>query len=332
MRNKMTPVYILSGFLGSGKTTLLTRLLQHWKQEGLKPAVVMNEIGEVNIDSLAAGADVPTSELLSGCVCCTIRADFAAELGMLLQRDRPDVIVVEATGAANPMEILDGVAEASLYLNIELQQMITVVDTPHLLHLHREQRAKTYRLMQEQIRCANVLILNKADRLSQDELSEVTEIVEKWNRSAAAFEAVRCHVDLEPMLSAVSRSEQSAAVPEGAVDDEILNTPGRSFKAGAASHDTHAHVMSYTHHLQGPLDSRKFEAWIRELPRDIYRAKGILTFQDTASRYLFQYAFRETDYTRLPQEVELRDVLVFIGEQFDRTALKQQLQKLSEPT
>ena len=127
----VTPIYILSGFLGSGKTTLLSRLITSFKRQGLRPAIVMNEIGEVNIEGLVAGEEVPTAEMLSGCICCTIRSDLSSEIAMLIQR-APDVIVIEATGIANPMEILDAAAEASLYMRIDVKKLITVVDAAHL--------------------------------------------------------------------------------------------------------------------------------------------------------------------------------------------------------
>ena len=116
----VTPIYILSGFLGSGKRHCLADSLPP-SAEGLRPAIVMNEIGEVNIEGLVAGEEVPTAEMLSGCICCTIRSDLSSEIAMLIQRERPDVIVIEATGIANPMEILDAAAEASLYMRIDVK-------------------------------------------------------------------------------------------------------------------------------------------------------------------------------------------------------------------
>ncbi|MCX8003260.1 MAG: CobW-like GTP-binding protein, partial [Anoxybacillus mongoliensis] len=92
---KHTDIYILSGFLGSGKTTLLKRLLQHEKEHGRKVAVVMNEIGQVSIDSHAVSEDAVLSELLSGCVCCTIQDQFEVELYSLIQKHELDVIYIE---------------------------------------------------------------------------------------------------------------------------------------------------------------------------------------------------------------------------------------------
>lgn len=139
---QVVPVYILSGFLGSGKTTLLQRLLEHWKDQGLRPAVVMNELGEVNLDGLLVEQTVPMAELLGGCICCSIRGDLSTELTTLIKKESPDVVVIEATGAANPLEIVDGVTETSLYQKVELKSLITVVDAAHLLELYRAQQGQ----------------------------------------------------------------------------------------------------------------------------------------------------------------------------------------------
>ena len=197
---QVVPVYILSGFLGSGKTTLLQRLLDHWKNQGLRPAVVMNELGEVNLDGLLVEQTVPMAELLGGCICCSIRSDLSTELATLIKKESPDVVVIEATGAANPLEIVDGVTEISLYQKVELKSLITVVDAAHLLELYRAQQGQTYRLMQEQIRCASVLLLNKIDRVTAEEAEEVNAVLRKWNAYAPILPTVRCEVDTEELL------------------------------------------------------------------------------------------------------------------------------------
>lgn len=355
MDRQVTPIYILSGFLGSGKTTLLTRLIERWKQEGLKPAIVMNEIGEVNIDGFIAGQDVPAAEMLSGCICCSIRSDLSSELALLIQRERPDVIAIEATGVANPVEILDAIAEASLYMKIDLRQIITVVDAGHLLHLHREQKGKTYRLMQEQIRAATSLVLNKIDRIQEGEHEEIRQLVTRWNPYAPVVPASHCAVDVITLLGdgqireansdardsadsrvAVSPSALASAAEKHTHSHDRADTHTHSHvhdhghDCSHTHHDTHDHVMSYTYYFSGPVNSEAFERLISELPRDVYRAKGILTFSDTNSRFLFQYAYRETDFTKITPQGELPDVVVFIGEHFQTSWLEAQLKALEQ--
>ncbi|ETT42393.1 GTP-binding protein [Paenibacillus sp. FSL P4-0338] len=312
------PVYILSGFLGSGKTTLLQRLLDHWNLQGLRPAVIMNELGEVNLDGLLVEQSVPMAEMLGGCICCTSRGDLSTELTTLVKKESPDVVIIEATGAANPLEIVDAVTETSLYQQVELKGLITVVDAAHLLELYRSQQGATYRLMQEQIRCASVLILNKTDRIQAAEIAEISEVLRKWNAYAGILPAVRCGLEPEVLLGSV-----------GAVhmEDRPAGEAGDNRTEGAI-HASHDHVMAYTHYFQNPVNSEEFERFVKELPRDVYRAKGIVTFTDTSSRFLFQYAYREADFMRITPQGEVPDVAVFIGEHFSSGELRKELLRL----
>lgn len=325
---KPIPVYILSGFLGSGKTTLLYRLLEYWKGQGLKPAVVMNELGEVNFDGLMVDTSIPMAELLSGCICCSGSVDLSMELTSLVKKEAPDLIVIEATGAANPLDIIDNVTETSLYSRIELQGLITVVDTAHLLHLYREQKGATFRLMQEQIRSASVLILNKIDRLSPGEEAEAEAVVTKWNGFAQKVRAVRCEVDPGPLLESVHHPLLTGTTENGSPEasgESADESARESAVTGRASHD---HVMAYTHYFKHPINSEEFEAFIKELPNDVYRGKGVLTFSDTSGRFLFQYAYRETDFLKITPQGEVADVAVFIGEHFSAGELRKKLLRL----
>ncbi|MEK6992265.1 GTP-binding protein [Paenibacillus sp. FSL K6-1566] len=336
----VTPIYILSGFLGSGKTTLLSRMIAYWKAQGLRPAIVMNEIGEVNIDGLIAGENVPTAEMLSGCICCSIRADLTSEIAMLVQNEKPDVIVIEATGIANPMEILDAVAEASLYMRMDVKKLITVVDTAHLLHLSVEQKGKTYRLMQEQIRSASVLLLNKTDRVSAAEKDAMERFVHRWNPYAPILPTERCDVNLDELLGSLPDHENHPVMPRHSAEQEADEPQGRAVPEGVEdqiqpesshaehSHHSHDHVMSYTYYFSRPVNSEEFENFIAGLPRDVYRAKGVLTFSDTNSRFLFQYAFRESDFMKITPQGRVPDVVVFIGEHFNKSVLQAQLEAL----
>lgn len=330
--NQVTPIYILSGFLGSGKTTLLARLLSYWKDQGLKPAVIMNEIGEVNLDGLVVGSDVPMAEMLDGCICCSIRADLSMELYELVQKERPDLVIIEATGAANPMEIFDAVSEASLYLKLDIEPMITVVDAAYLSELYVSQQGKTYRLMMEQIRCGSSLVMNKLDRLDSERQKEIKELLIKLNPYAVIYETVRCDVSLDELLArgpanrelvAPVVQEHSSCEDEHHEHDEHCGHQGHT-------HHSHNHVTVFTYYFKGPVDSIRFEQFMKDLPREVYRAKGILHFSDTASRFLFQYAYRETDYLKITPQGQVPDVAVFIGEHFEQESLQANLEALEQ--
>ncbi|UQZ37216.1 GTP-binding protein [Paenibacillus sp. PK3_47] len=325
------PVYILSGFLGSGKTTLLQHLLDYWKGQNLRPAVVMNELGEVNLDGLLVEQSVPMAEMLGGCICCTSRGDLSTELMTLVKQESPDVVVIEATGAANPLEIVDAVTETSLYQQIELKGLITVVDAAHLLELYRSQQGATYRLMQEQIRCASVLILNKTDRVTEAETEEITAVLRKWNAYAEIRPAVRCELDPRELLGSMGTVYSDSLEADHEVIPEVAAAEG-SDGAGQTGnmHHTHDHVMAYTHYFKRAVNSEEFEQFVRELPRDVYRAKGIVTFNDTTGRFLFQYAYREADFMKINPQGEVPDVAVFIGEHFSSGELRDRLLQLEK--
>lgn len=369
----IVPVHLLTGFLGSGKTTLLADLLAYLQAAGRKPAVIMNELGEVNLDGELVEQGVPMAEMLGGCICCTIRGDLGVEIKALIDEYRPDVILIESTGAANPLEIIDGVTEAAMYERIDLRSITTVVDGPELVEQARRGKGRTYKLMKEQIRCATRLIVNKTDKLAPEELVLVQQTARDWNAHAPLVSAVRCKIDLsvydEPQrgdgFAAGSAHEHreshgcSAArgldeshrasdthdyrEPQAAGDlhghdkthahseahsRESQSSRGSLAQHGAHAHSSHNHVMAFTHYFRGPVDSRAFEAFLERLPAEVFRAKGVVTFADTSGRFLFQYAYRESDFIKIAPQGKVNDVAVFIGDHFDEARLKEELARL----
>ncbi|MEW9697795.1 GTP-binding protein [Paenibacillus sp. SI8] len=327
MSQKRVTVYVLSGFLGSGKTTLLTKAIDYFTEAGRKPAVIMNEIGEVNLDGQMIASEVPMSELLGGCICCSSRGDLASALKDLVTEEQPDLIFIESTGIANPMEIIDEVTDASLVLPVELKAVITVVDGPQLLELSRTSRGKTYRLMQEQIRCANLLLLNKTDLLPASSQQEVDALVREWNPHTSVHYTVFSHLDMREIEAL---EDERGQVSRMHADDHHHEHDEHEHTHADASHHHHSHdhVMAYTHFFERAVDSNAFETFVSKLPQEVYRAKGILSFSDTASRFLFQYAYREMDFVKITPKGEVPDVAVFIGENFSKEEVRSALRKL----
>lgn len=313
------PVYVIAGFLGSGKTTLLTRALDAYNAKGLRPVVIMNELGDVNLDGIAVGetnGTVPMAELLGGCICCSIRADLSLQLHELVTAYRPDAVFIEATGAAQPLEIMDSVTEASLYLPITLERVVTVMDGAVVRDAAEDKLVgKTVRLLRDQVRCATDVLLNKVDRLTPEEADRAEALLREWNAHAPILRTVRSEVGLERVFGTGGSHEWAK--------------PARQEQQQGHRHgEEHAHVSAYTHFLKGPVNSLAFEAFMKQLPEGVYRAKGIVTFTDTASRYLFQYAYRELDFTRITPQGEVNDVAVFLGEQFSKQDLAEPLNAL----
>jgi G3E family GTPase len=343
---KIVPIHILSGFLGSGKTTLLKKAVDYYTESGRKPAVIMNELGDVNLDGLLLGDELPMAEMLSGCICCTIRGDLGMTIHSLYLENQPDVIFIESTGVANPMEIMDGVTDASLLLEVELKSIVTVIDAPYLLELSRGNEGKTFRLMKDQIRCASFLLMNKVDKVSSSELHGLERMIRSWNSYAPIQGTVYCNIDIQLFdelsgteISLKYDGESKEALHEHGEDHnhehnyehegEHLHTYVGHSHGDKDHHHSHDHVMVYTHYFDQLISRNQFEELIRKLPQEVYRAKGILQFSDTASsRFLFQYAYREIEFIKITPQAIVPNVAVFMGENFSRDQVKAALDEL----
>ena len=246
------PVTVLSGFLGAGKTTLLNHILAN--REGMKVAVIVNDMSEVNIDaSLVRDGDAKLSrteeqlvEMTNGCICCTLREDLLIEVKRLALEDRFDYLLIESTGISEPLPVAETFTfedEAGECLSdcAELDTMVTVVDaanfmkdfgswddlTDRRMGLNEEDDRNIVDLLVDQIEFANVVIVNKADLVSQEQLSQLKEIVRHLNQSAEILDSTRSQVALDRILGTgrfeLSQAEQMPgwlAVPRGEEETE----------------------------------------------------------------------------------------------------------------
>jgi G3E family GTPase len=191
------PVTVLTGFLGSGKTTLLNRILT--EQHGKRIAVIENEFGEVGIDhELVIGADEEVFEMNNGCICCTVRGDLIRILGNLMKRrDKFDYIMIETTGLADP-----GPVAQTFYMDAEIERflrldgIVTVVDAKHIWeHIDDADEA------QEQIAFADVILLNKTDLVSQEDLERLEARIHSMNAAAKIYRTQNAVVDMDRVLN-----------------------------------------------------------------------------------------------------------------------------------
>ncbi|WP_020186686.1 GTP-binding protein [Methylopila sp. 73B] len=235
-----TPVTVLTGYLGAGKTTLLNRILS--EPHGKRYAVIVNEFGEIGIDNdLVVGADEEVFEMNNGCICCTVRGDLIRILeGLMKRKGKFDAIIVETTGLADPAPVAQTFfIDEEVGRKARLDAVVTVADAKWLTD-----RLKDAPEAKNQIAFADVILLNKTDLVTKDELEEVEARIRGINPYARVIRTVKSAVALDEVLD------------KGAFDlDRILALEPAFLEADDDhdhSHHDHAHGHGHDHHAHGP--------------------------------------------------------------------------------
>lgn len=290
----MIDVYLFSGFLGSGKTSLLVHVIEQIKAEGKKPAVFMNEFGQMPIDSGAVDGGVPLKELLDGCICCEGAEKTEAQMqGLLEENNDIDVILIETTGAAHPVEALDAIYSPLFADRLKIKGIVTVVDSK--LWLDREQLSPRIRsLYMEQIKHAHLLLANKSDLLTENELATVTLELTHFNETAPIVQTVGGKLGFSFIEKALQSSKKST--------NPIISGAGLPLSSKMIV-------------FKEPVENRAFESWIKSLPDTVYRMKGFVPIVGTKNPYLFQYAYGIVNW--MPEYIKMDPILVIIGESID---------------
>jgi G3E family GTPase len=306
------PVTVLTGYLGAGKTTLLNRLLT--EQHGKKYAVIVNEFGEIGIDNeLVVNADEEVFEMNNGCICCTVRGDLIRIIGNLLKRKgRFDAILIETTGLADPAPVAQTFfVDDEVRERAKLDSIVTVVDAKNFL-----KRLDDTHEAAEQVAFADIILLNKVDLVSPQELTEVEARIRAMNPMATVHKTDRCAMPIDQLLD------------RGAFDLARILTIEPNF-LGEDDHQHDDEITSVALASDRPLDINKFGAWISHLLRtrgvDILRSKGILDVKGSPDRYVFQAVhmlMEGTDGKRWQKGETRQSKFVLIGRNLDAAELK----------
>lgn len=289
----MKDVYLFSGFLGSGKTSMLTDVLRQLKEKGLKPAVIMNELGKLPFDSQAVDEDVPLKEMLEGCICCSGAEKTEAQIQSLLMDAKFDVLIIETTGAAHPVEALDAVYSPLFAEQLNIKGIVTVADSK--LWLEREKLTPQVRsLYLEQIRHAHLLIANKMDLLTDAEQGKVVFEMQSVNSNAFILQTTNGKVPLSLL------EKLKATAPRPKEDIELARIGSQ------------LHLSSRLVELKSSYTQEQFEEWVRSLPSTVYRIKGYVPIEGIKNPMLFQYAYGLVQW--LPEYIHMPSKIVMIGE------------------
>jgi G3E family GTPase len=322
------PVTVLTGYLGAGKTTLLNRILS--ENHGRRYAVIVNEFGEIGIDNdLIVESDEEIYEMNNGCVCCTVRGDLIRTVEGLMRRPgRFDAILVETTGLADPAPVAQTFfMDDDVRSKTKLDAVVALVDAKHL-----PLRLKDSKEAEDQIAFADVIVLNKTDLVSPDELAKVEATVRAINPAAKIHRAERSGVDLKEVLDrgAFDLSRALENDPHFLDGDDDHHHDGRD-------HGHHHHGPSDIHDVTvksislrgGEMDPKKFFPWIEKTTQmdgpNILRLKGVIALRNDPERYVVQavHMILEGDHQRPWKDGEKRETrLVLIGRDLDEERLR----------
>lgn len=304
MDNKKILITLVCGFLGSGKTTFLNQYMSKILKDNEKVALIVNEFGDFDVDGHILGETALSVSMLQGCICCDLQDDLVMQLQQLAQQD-VEHVVIEATGVANPIEMLSACQDPLIAHLFARPITITLVDSVRLLQQETLSEA-TQMLMYDQIRASQQVLLNKIDLLeSQNQRDEVVQQV----------------AELAPY-------SQIVLATYGEVQEIVQQGSAVRREQTVSSAQPHVHYDTLSYHFTHPVSREQLIQFILNVPDHVLRMKGYIQFRDQPNEtFLLQYA------SGLPSlesvgEINLPTTLVIIGEHLDKPALKNKLELL----
>jgi G3E family GTPase len=308
------PVTIITGFLGSGKTTLLNQILQN--NQNLKIVVLVNEFGDLNIDSqLLVSYDDHMVELSNGCICCTINEGLVEAVKKILTKEgKVDRLIIETTGVADPLPIILTFVGSDFRDFTRLDSVITVVDAETFTPEHFDSEAAF-----KQITFADILLLNKTDLVDEEQLRGLETYIASIKKSPRIIHTNYAQVPLPLIL-------------------DVGLTPIDSYVEKKEHHQHRDHNHHHSPHLEAdgfvsmsfqsdkPFDVYQFQKFLTDqLPIEVFRAKGIIWFAGSELRHVFQLCGQRSDLKSDRWSTPPANQLVFIGRHLDTDKLRRQL-------
>lgn len=331
MSKTLTPITLLCGYLGAGKTTLMNKVLTN--QKGYKVAVIVNDIGEINVDEslIAKGANITdTSSIIglqNGCICCTLKSDLVQQIEDLIKTGKFDYILIEASGVCEPMPIAQAIEQIR---NGKLDNVVSVVDAKRLVDefsggdslLKKNMEEEDLEsLLVQQIEFCSTLIINKKDLVSEDEMKKVHAVVKALQPHVKVIETSQGNVDVADILS-TGRFDFDTVFESAAWVQHLEGSEKEDDEHKEHDHDHHHHegeehehhhdhehhhehnhegadedeygIGNFVYYRRRPFNRDRLEEYAARWPRNIIRCKGVVWFSDEENMaYVFETSGRQ---------------------------------------
>ncbi|PWA08168.1 hypothetical protein DCC39_15395 [Pueribacillus theae] len=313
MFHKKISVYIISGFLGSGKTTVLLKMIEELQKKKLKPGIILNELGDTNVESHLFKKE-KVFELLNGCICCTIQDDLKETMQQFLienEKEPVDVLLIEGTGVANPLEIKEVLLSIPFIDYFELISIITLVDASHFLDYQSifSSSREVRKLLSEQLASANVIILNKTDLVPISQLEKIkVKLTDNVGAEKPVFLAKYGEIESEKLFE---KRMQTVSINKNSLHNDN------------EGHHHHANIQAIKIEDLPKFHSKKLENWLKQLPKEVLRGKGVVEIEGENKLFNFQFASGKTHFTGLHSKNITKPVIILIGMNINRKQIQQ---------
>lgn len=309
-------VYLITGFLGSGKTTFLNQMIQQFPQEQ-KLMILMNEFGEIGLDgALVQGEDLEILEVNKGSIfCACVKTDFIKGLVEIAQKIKPDVLIIESTGVANPTDLKKDLGLSIFNDCFKFKDQFCIIDAVNFF-----EQFNSFASVERQISSSTMFIINKIDLASPEEILAIKELVKKYHPCPQFYETTFANINIAGILGLGEAVEEKDGcttcreLTEAELDqyiDDLLDDPQASI--------TPPDILISATFLWLGDDLSTISAMSKQLPGEVVRAKGFLI--SDSRTYLYNYVMKQLAIEEqfLPVKEVLKNKLVFI---FKPQALK----------
>jgi len=298
-------VILIAGFLGAGKTTLLRRILQ-WPGDLSRTAVLVNEFGRVGIDGeLLQGFNTPVYELTNGCICCSMAADLIRTVEEILEKFNPLHLFIEATGVADPLEVLLSLKGEKIESRVKVPKVVTVLDGDLW-----EGREYFGPLFYNQIKGADLLLFNKIDLLPQEQIPQYIREVQKVNPYCRVLPTEHCLIEPQVLWDPLIKGDRGMEISLGRLGDHHGNAEELGY-------------LAFAFEEPGALREDCFNRFLSTLPAGLYRLKGYVRLGDR--RFFINHVGRKTEW--IPVETPGATTLAMVGWKISEEEILDQLKK-----